>query len=93
MGARLARYNICRHANHGYNSQMILKWHRYHIFYNNLLDKKFLSEFGDIRGINYSCYQQGQGKGNVSYRPFQETPQTVHDGRFQNFEVLLFKIL
>ena len=28
LGARLARSNIYRHTNHGYNSQMILKWHR-----------------------------------------------------------------
>ena len=52
-GARLARCNIYMHANHSYNSQMILKWHSYYIFFNNSQAKKILSEFGGIRGIFY----------------------------------------
>ena len=39
------------------NHQIILELFGYDIFCNNLQCKKFLSEFGGIRGINHLCYK------------------------------------
>ena len=39
LAARQVRCNIWRHVDHGYNSQITLKWHRNYTFYNNLPPK------------------------------------------------------
>ena len=73
---------------------MILKLHRYYIFYNNLQAKKiFLVNLMVSEALITHVTNGGKARAMLAIDPFGERHKLIHNGRFQNFEVLLFKIL
>ena len=73
---------------------MILKWDRYYTFYTNLQAKKhFQVNLVVSEALITNVTNRGKARAILAIDPFRKRHKLVHNGRFQNFKVLLVKIL
>ena len=80
-------------AGDGSNSQLILKWHRYYIFSIIHRPNNFKMNLVVTEALITHVTYRGKARAMLPMDPFGKRHKLVHNGRFQNFEVLLFKIL